>query len=212
MRQLARGERNGRAKLTCEQALDIYLLARSGLWWQREIAERFAITQSEVSLLMHRRRWQHLFYNNDGNPMTEDELKAELEALKKRQTELEAKLGEDKPPAPQFKREPYQPRDYTAGASMDRETMRDLAKAFPPDLVRDLRADARRPNPVTEAGSAQLTPDRPGRVEIRGTGWAEPNPLRQPAGVDICDRIMDAADRQDRADLERRLARSVKPK
>jgi hypothetical protein len=208
----ARGSDNGRAKLTAEGALQVFRDAWSGLWWQREIAEAFGVSQSQVSLLMHRRRWQWLLPdNNEGNQMSEEDLKAEIAALKKRQTELEAKIAEGKPAEP-VKREPYRPIDYTAGATMDNETKRELAKAFPPDLVRDLRADARRPNPVTEAGSAQLTPDRPGRVEIRGTGWAEPNPLRQPAGVDICDRIMDAADRQDRADLERRLARSVKPK
>jgi DNA-binding transcriptional regulator LsrR (DeoR family) len=83
-----------RSKLTAEQVIDIHLQARSGQWWQREIAERFGITQSEVSLLLHRRRWRELFYNNEGNPMSEDELKAELEALKKRQGELEAKLAE----------------------------------------------------------------------------------------------------------------------
>jgi hypothetical protein len=173
-----------RSKLTAEQVIDIHLQARSGQWWQREIAERFGVTQSEVSLLMHRRRWRHLFYNNEGNLMSEDTLKAELEALKKRQGELEAKLGEDKPPAPQFKPEPYQPIDYTRGASMDAETKRDLAKAIPPDLARDLRADLARGNPITQS-QALLTPDRGGRgVEIkRGDGWAPERPFEPPSGV-----------------------------
>jgi hypothetical protein len=163
---------------------------------------------------MHRREWRWLLLDNNEEPtMTEDELKAEIAALKKRQTELEAKLGEDKPSPPQFKPEPYQPIDYTARATMDRETKRELAKAIPDDLARDLRADLARGNPITQS-VAQLTPDHGGgRVQIqRGSGWAEPNPLRQPAGVELCDRIMDMADRQDRADLERRLARSVKTK
>src|SRR5690242_6870294 len=99
---VARGSDNWRAKLTAEQVIDIYLLARSKRHLQREIAEEFGVTQSHVSLIEHRRRWRWLFYNNEGNPMNEDELRAELDALKKRQGELEAKLAEaDKPPAPQ---------------------------------------------------------------------------------------------------------------
>jgi predicted XRE-type DNA-binding protein len=50
-----------RAKLTAEQVIDIYLLARSKRYWQRELAEAFGISQSEVSLIEHRRRWHHLF-------------------------------------------------------------------------------------------------------------------------------------------------------
>jgi hypothetical protein len=138
----------------------------------------------------------------DGNV---DDLRAEIAALKKRQTELEAKIAEGKPPAP-FKSEPYQPRDYTAGASMDRETKRELAKAIPDDLARDLRADLARGNPITQS-PAQLTPDRDGgRVQIqRGSGWAEPNPLSAPPGVQIMDRLMDMQDAIDKRDLARRL-------
>jgi hypothetical protein len=207
MRQVARGD--WRAKLTPEQALDVHLQARSKRHFQLEIAEAFGITQSAVSLILHKRRWQWLF-NNEGHEMTEDELKAELAALKKRQTELEAKLAEaNKPPEP-FKPEPYQPRDWTAGATMDRETKRELAKSFPADLVRDLRSDALKPNPVTGTSQAQLSQDRgSGRVQIqRGSGWVEPNPLSAPPGVPIMDRLMDMQDAIDRADLERRLARS----
>jgi hypothetical protein len=203
---------HGRCKLTPEQAIEVHLLARSKRHFQWQIGEAFGITQSQVSLIQHRRRWCSLFNNNEGHEMTEDELKAELDALKTRQAELEAKLDENKPSAP-FKAEPYQPRDWTAGATMDRETKRELAKAIPDDLARDLRADLARGNPITQS-VAQLTPDRGrGGVQVqRGSGWAEPNPLTPPPGVELCDRIMDMADRQDRADLERRLARSVKTK
>jgi hypothetical protein len=145
----------------------------------------------------------------DGNV---DDLRAEIAALKKRQSELEAKLAEaDKPPAP-FKAEPYQPRDWTAGATMDRETKRELAKSFPADLVRDLRSDALKPNPVTGTSQAQLSQDHGGgRVQIqRGTGWQEPNPLGAPPGVALADRLMDMQDAIDKADLQRRLARSAR--
>jgi hypothetical protein len=204
----ARGSDNDRAKLTAEQVIDIHLLARSKQYWQREIAEEFGVTQSHVSLIEHRRRWRWLFYNSEGNPMNEDELRAELDALKKRQSELEAKLAEaDKPPEP-FKREPYQPIDYTRGASMDRETKRDLATAIPDSLARDLRADLARGNPISQS-QAMLTPDRGGRgVEIRGTGYRDAIPLAAPPGVALADRLMDMQDKIDKADLQRRLARS----
>jgi hypothetical protein len=210
---VARGSDNGRAKLTAEQALSIFRDAWSGQWWQREIAERFSVSQSHVSLIMHRKEWAWLLPdNNEGNQMSEDELKAEIAALKTRQAELEAKLaGEDKPPAPQFKREPYQPRDYTAGASMDRETKRELAKAIPDDLARDLRADLARGNPITQS-VAQLTPDRgSGRVQIqRGTGWQDERKIEPFPGVALADRLMDMQDAIDRADLARRLGTTVK--
>jgi transcriptional regulator with XRE-family HTH domain len=207
--EVARGERNGRAKLTCEQALDIHLLARSKRYWQRELAEAFGVSQSHVSLIEHRRRWQWLLPdNNEGNEMSNEEFEARLAASEKRVAELERQLRGEQP-APQFKPEPYRPIDYTAGASMDRETKRDLATAIPDDLARDLRADLARGNPITQS-VAQLTPDRDGgRVQIqRGSGWAPERKLEPPPGIAVMDRLMDMQDAIDKADLERRLART----
>jgi hypothetical protein len=206
----ARGERNGQCKISAEEAKEVFRLAWSG-YTLREVGDMFHISLSQVFLIRTRREWKHLW---KGLAMTDQEdLKAEIDKLKTRQAELEAKLAEaGKPPEP-FKSEPYQPIDWTARATMDRETKRELAKAIPDDLARDLRADALRPNPVTGTSQAQLSQHGNERVQIqRGSGWQEPNPLRPPAGVELCDRIMDAQDRQDRADLERRLARSVKTK
>jgi hypothetical protein len=203
MRQIARGPHNGNAKLTCEQALDVHLLARSKRYWQRELAEAFGISQSEVSLIEHRRRWRWLL-NNEGNEMTDDktkdaEFEARLAASEKRVAELEAKLRGERP-AP-FKPEPYRPIDYTAGATMDNETKRELAKAFPADLVRDLRADALRPNPVTGTSQAQLTKGGNDRVQIqRGSGWVDAKPLTSPPGLNYVDQQLDAQDRIDAAE------------
>jgi hypothetical protein len=96
----------------------------------------------------------------------------------------EAKLaGEDKPPAPPIKREPYQPIDYTRGATIDAATKRELAAAIPPDLARDLRADLARGNPLTQS-QAMLTPHRPGQVQIaRGTNIVDPRPDDPPHGL-----------------------------
>jgi hypothetical protein len=184
---VARGSDNWRAKLTPEQVVDIHLLARSKRHLQREIAEEFGVTQSAVSLIMHRRRWCWLFYNKEGNPMSEDELKAELDRLKAEKEELAARIAKlekvGEPPAP-FKAEPYQPRDWTAGATMDRETKRELAKAIPPDLARDLRADLARGNPIHQSVAQLTPPDRPGQVQIaRGTNIVDPRPDDPPHGL-----------------------------
>jgi hypothetical protein len=207
----ARGSDNWRAKLTAEQALDVHLLARSKRYWQRELAEAFGISQSEVSLIEHRRRWRLL---NEEPIMTDKDAEFEerLAASEKRVAELEAKLGEARKPAEPFKSEPYQPIDYTARASMDNETKRDLATAIPDDLARDLRADLARGNPINQS-VAQLTPDRGGRgVEIRGTGYRDAVPFGPQPGINYVDAQLDAQDQRDRRDLEMRLARSVKTK
>jgi hypothetical protein len=185
--EVARGPHNGNAKLTPEQALDIHLLARSKRYWQRELAEAFGVSQSEVSLIEHRRRWCWLLLDNEGNEMMTDkdaEFEERLAASEKRVAELEAKLGEARKPAEPFKSEPYRPIDYTAGASMDAETKRDLATAIPDSLARDLRADLARGNPITQS-QALLTPDRGGRgVEIRaGTNIVDPRPDDPPHGL-----------------------------
>jgi hypothetical protein len=200
----------GPLKLTPAEALDVYLLARSGLFYQREVGEVYGISQSAVSLIAHRRRWQWLLENQKEPAMSDDDLRAEIDKLKTRQAELEAKLaGAGEPPAP-AKSEPYQPIDYTSRASMGAETMRDLASAIPDSLARDLRADLARGNPVTQS-PAQLVKGGGERVQIeRGTGWAAPNPITPPAGVPIMDRLMDMQDAIDKADLQRRLAGSKK--
>jgi transcriptional regulator with XRE-family HTH domain len=117
MRQLARGSDNGNAKLTPEQALDVHLLARSKRYWQRELAEAFGISQSEVSLIEHRRRWRWLLPdNNEGHQMTgktkDEEFEERLAASEKRVAELEAKLRGE-PPRRQTP-EPHKPYDPTA--------------------------------------------------------------------------------------------------
>jgi hypothetical protein len=143
-----------------------------------------------------------------------DTFEARLAASEARVAELEAKLAEArKPPAPTFKPEPHERFDPTARATMPPSALRDLVAAVPDRLMADLRSDALKPNPVTQS-VAQLSQDRGspdrGGVQIRGSGWREPNPLSPPPGVAICDQLVDQQDRVDRVDLERRLARSVK--
>jgi hypothetical protein len=55
----ARGERDGNAKLTEADVLEIRRLSTTGVS-QRSIAERFGITQVNVSSIARRRTWAHL--------------------------------------------------------------------------------------------------------------------------------------------------------
>ena len=130
-------------------------------------------------------------------------LRAELELQK---AELK-KLRDQVNPPP---REPYvhQPPDYTAGMSMGRSAMQAMIDAVPESLMAELRADARRPNPITQASSSPLstTPSTQSQPTQRGTGWRDEIPLGPPPGISHCDRMLDAQDAKDRAELiEREL-------
>ena len=89
-----------------------------------------------------------------------DDLKNEVKALKDQI---------NPPPRPPST---WQPIDYTANATMPPSAMKEMMKAVPDALMRDLRGDARRPNPVTEASSSPLsTPSALPTTQKRGTGW-----------------------------------------
>lgn len=129
-------------------------------------------------------------------------MSSELEELKKRVAELEKAA---KPPEP-FVPMPMPRRDPTEGMSMDRETMREMVRATA-GVMADLRADARRPNPVTQASSSTVK-STPSALppQQRGTGWRDEIPLSSPPGVAIADKLMDHQDKIDRAELiEREL-------
>src|SRR5262245_45985613 len=118
-------------------------------------------------------------------------LKEEVAALRKRI---------DPEPRP---RSTWAPRDYTEGMSMDRSAMQAMIDAVPDRLMRDLRADALKPNPVT----VSRTDPQPQPVK-RGTGWINERKLEPPPGIAHCDRMMDEQDRLDRAELALRLAKA----
>jgi hypothetical protein len=180
------GSRNGFAKLSEEEAREVYRLAWTGDFTLRQIGEAFGISLSQVHLIKTKREWKYL-WRKDNQSMTDntDDLRAEIDKLRAETAELKAELARlidaAKPPAP-MPREPYAPIDYTARASVDAETTREWAKVIPDSLARQLRDDAlNRPNPVTGVTPAQLTPGGGGGVQIRGSGWQEPSPLRSPA-------------------------------
>jgi hypothetical protein len=80
--------------------------------------------------------------------------------------------------------------------------MLEMMKAVPESVMRGIRADAFKPNPVT--GS----PNPPSTSQVqRGTGWREPAPLGPPPGIEHVDRLVDAQDRIDKAELALKLAK-----
>jgi hypothetical protein len=208
-RKVARGQDNGRAKLSEDEAREVYWLARSGRFWQWQIAEAYGVSQSAVSLIRNCARWRWLLADEKEQGMSEnDDLKAEIEKLKTRQGELEAQLAGAR--AAPIKPAPHQPVDYTTNATMGAGTMREFANTIPERLAADLRADLARGSPLTQS-PAQLVKGE-GRVEIvgRGSGWQTERKLESPAGIALADRLVDIQD-QDRADLQRRLARGNVP-
>lgn len=68
-----RGERCGSARLTREQVLEIRALA--GTMFNRELADRYGVTETTVRDIRHRRRWAWL--NDDGTEQMPTHLAAE---------------------------------------------------------------------------------------------------------------------------------------
>lgn len=119
---------------------------------------------------------------------------SELDDLKKQVAELKDRI--DPPP----KQPSTHPRfDLTEGMSMPRSAMLEMMKAVPDALMRDLRADARKPNPITGGPNSQPQPrQRP------TPNWINERPLESPPGIKHIDAMMDAQDERDKA--ERALA------
>ena len=108
---------------------------------------------------------------------------SELDDLKKRVAELEKAV--DPPPRSPSTHQAY---DYTQGFSMPASAMRALIDAVPDRLMSDLRADARKPNPVTSSSSMIPTANEASETK-RGSGWQEATPLGPPEGVKLVDQI-----------------------
>jgi hypothetical protein len=132
-----------------------------------------------------------------------------MAASEKKVAALEAKIADaakaEEPPAP-FKSEPYQPIDYTSRASLPPSVVREMAAAVDDRLMADLRADARKPNPVT-AGTSQLQPSGSGQGQVeRGSGWRDTVKLGPPPGINYVDQQCDT---QDAIDAAERLRQTI---
>jgi hypothetical protein len=128
------------------------------------------------------------------------DLKAELEALKAELAELKEKM---KPKAP-FVSDyvPPSPNRHLDRLSMPPSAMADLVRAVGDGVLRDIVNDRR-----TVMVNATPKPT-PTRVAAQNTsGWREAQPLGPPPGVAQADRLMDAQDARDRAELIAQEAR-----
>lgn len=58
--KIRRGEAASMAKLNADQVREIRAMYASGEWWQREIAEKFGVTQILISKIVARKVWGHV--------------------------------------------------------------------------------------------------------------------------------------------------------
>jgi hypothetical protein len=132
--------------------------------------------------------------------------KEELAALKREVEELKAKLSPPKPFVP----EPYQRYDPTAGMCMPPSALAAMVAAVPDHMLREIamrdgRAPTGRPGMIPN--SQQSAGGGAANVPGSSTGWAHEIPLSPPPGVKDADKLMDAQDAKDRAELVEREAK-----
>jgi hypothetical protein len=135
--------------------------------------------------------------------------KKEIEELKKEVAALKNALSgkEDKSePKKEFKPQPYQQYDPTAGMSMPRSALEAMIAAEPRGFMAGVVRDNRAPGPGNQS-AIPSTASGPRPSAGDGKGWVEPRPLGPPPGVAQADRLMDHQDKLDRAELARKLGK-----
>ena len=121
-------------------------------------------------------------------------------SIEERITALEAEIerlrARDRPPTGRGPRAAYDP---TAQMSMPAEALREMARVDVGALVADFRRGPAAPSSVI--------PSRPSaageRPSVGVNGWIGERPIGPPAGVAICDQMLDAQDALDRRQRER---------
>jgi hypothetical protein len=80
-----------------------------------------------------------------------------------------------------------------------------MLEATPPDVMRGLREDARRSNPMVPSSAV---PQKEWRAPVvRGTGWSDPVPLGPPSGINHVDRIAGAFAAEDQRERIKRMTK-----
>jgi len=134
--------------------------------------------------------------------MSDDIKNAVAEEVARQLAEQKAKEA----PKP-FVPEPHQRHDPTAGMSMPRSAMAEMARAVPDRVVHDIAMrDARAPTGPSSAGAI---PSSQQVSNVRGAGggggWAREIPLSPPPGIHLVDAQLIADDVRQRAELARKL-------
>jgi len=146
----------------------------------------------------------------DAKKQTEEiaALRAEVEALKAAVPKPAKSFEEIEREGREWANEMHQLREGRMAYAIHPATVRDLAGGVSDANVRGIVGAARAPiGPTTMAPSSPpVTGVRRGNVPGSGTGWAHSAPLGPPPGVAQADRLMDAQDARDRAELIEREA------
>jgi hypothetical protein len=125
----------------------------------------------------------------------------ELEALRARVEELERKANPPEPPKFEGTPGPTTTELAMSRMAMPPQAMRVMIEAVGDDAVSGIVRDGRAPQNLSPlAAEGTVRPRLP-------SGMREPTPLGPPPGIAIADRLMDAADARDRADLIMQEAR-----
>jgi hypothetical protein len=100
-------------------------------------------------------------------------------------------------------------REAQANTWMPPNAVQEMVRAEPKNFMAGVVHDNRAPNTpgMIPSSSRQPTSGRGSNVPGSGTGWQNPVPLSLPPGVAQADRLMDAQDQRDRAELVEREAR-----
>jgi hypothetical protein len=137
--------------------------------------------------------------------MVDKKAAEEIAELKREVAELKAKVS---PPESTFKPAPYQQYDPTAGMTMPASTLREMVRAVPDhmlrDIVRDNRAPTGRPGMIPDA--QYPTSPRPSAGD--GTGWAREIPLGPSMHQRYVEQQIDAQDANDKAERVQQAAQA----
>jgi hypothetical protein len=142
-----------------------------------------------------------------------DETDKKIAALEQEVAALKAKVS---PPKSTFKEmsdaewrdHVHQMRERQANSWMPPSAIREMAQHPCNQVMPGVIQDRHAPNsPATIPRTEGASNARSGNVAGSGTGWAHEVPLSPPPGVAQADKLMDAQDRRDRAELAQRLGK-----
>lgn len=142
--------------------------------------------------------------------MNNEELAAEIAALKAKIAALEAKAKSE--PSVEPSRKPWPKIDWTEGMSMGPSAMKPMADLVP-DVKKGGGFNAHAWGQTKRGEPGGFGPPRTaggtGEPAERATGWIEPQRLEPPPGVKYVDQIVDFQDDVDKGENVKRIAAAI---